>query len=133
VPVGVTRHQTQRPRGQVGASRAHPAHRPSQPPPLDPGGEMSYSWPGAAAHPVHPAASASSTTFCQSFGALCVVRAFKLEGAQTTQGPGLRSPEGGPRRAARGEPPKYSTQHEPPKRVACGKSRYSPCFVFYIE
>ena len=39
VPVGVTGHQTQRPRGQVGPPGAHPAHPSS---PLDPGGER---WP----------------------------------------------------------------------------------------
>jgi hypothetical protein len=39
VPVGVTGHRTQRPRGQVGPLGAHPAHPSS---PLDPGGEQ---WP----------------------------------------------------------------------------------------
>jgi hypothetical protein len=39
VPIGVTGHRTQRPRGQVGPPGPHPAH-PS--PPLDPGGER---WP----------------------------------------------------------------------------------------
>jgi hypothetical protein len=34
VPVGVTRHRTQRPRGQVGPPGPHPAHPSS---PLDPG------------------------------------------------------------------------------------------------
>jgi hypothetical protein len=50
VPVGVTGHRTQRPRGQVGPPGAHPAHPSS---PLDPGGER---WPkfrvaGLADHP----------------------------------------------------------------------------------
>jgi hypothetical protein len=48
VPVGVTGHQTQRPRGQVGPPGAHPAHPSS---PLDPGGER---WPIPIPRPLAP-------------------------------------------------------------------------------
>jgi hypothetical protein len=45
VPVGVTGHRTQRPRGQVGPPGPHPAQPSSS---LDPGGERRPIWPPLA-------------------------------------------------------------------------------------
>jgi hypothetical protein len=66
VPVGVARHQTQRPRDQVGPPGAPPAHPSS---PLDPGGER---WPifrtaGLADHPAaHSRSSQRDSAECHA-------------------------------------------------------------------